>query len=203
MSEKVSAFWPVYIGKFQYLFFVINWNDFSNAITDSLERNLEILGQEIGLAGKVVQAYKGARWETFAEVKKKDGWPHDVFARFDTEQYPFMLVINTNFEEFNPQESLWAVVWFSDFRENPDTVSEIFGVLVKKIRQDENLFDYFKDLSVKQTTKEFVEYFEIKPGTFGTSVDVKAIQINIGGNVSRSTIIIGNSNKVQKSKKGK
>jgi hypothetical protein len=185
MSEKVSAFWPVHIGKFQYLFFVINWNDFSNTITESLERNFEILGQEIGLAGKVVQAYKSARWETFKEVKKKDGWPHDVFARFDSEQYPFMLVINTNFEEFSPKEDLWTVIWFSDFRDNPDTISEIFGNLVKKIRQDENLFVYFKNLAVKQTTKELAEYFEIKPGAFGISVDVNAILEDLGKSMQK------------------
>jgi len=180
MTEKVSALWPVQIGKFQYLFFIINWNDFSNAITESLERNVEILGQEIGLAGKVVHAYKHARWETFAEVKKKDGWPNDIDSRFDSEQYPFMLVINKNFEEFSPQENVWAVVWFSDFRENPDTISEIFSSLVKKIRQDEDLFAYFKGLTVKQTTKEFTEYFEIKPGAFGMSIDVKAILEDLG-----------------------
>ena len=29
MSEKVSAFWPVHIGEFEYLFFIVNWNDYS------------------------------------------------------------------------------------------------------------------------------------------------------------------------------
>ena len=144
--SKVSAFWPVQIGHFEYLFFVVNWNDFSNAITESLERNLDTLGQEIGLQGKVVQAYKGVRWETYQEVKGKEGWPYDVHARFDSEQYPFMLVIDSDFKQFDPQEDKWAVVWFSDFRENPDSISEIFGALVKKIRHDDGLFDYFKGL---------------------------------------------------------
>jgi hypothetical protein len=185
MSEKVSAFWPVEIGRFKYLFFLVNWNDFSNTITESLERNLETLGEEIGLQGKVVQAYKGARWETFEEVKKKEGWPYDVSARFDSEQYPFMLVVKTGFERFSPQEDTWAVVWFSDFRENPDSISEIFSTLLKKIRQDEPLFDYFSGLKAKQAAKGLVGYFELKPGVFGVSVDVKAILQDLGGFIQR------------------
>ncbi len=185
MSEKVSAFWPVQIGRFKYLFFVINWNDFSNAITESLERNLETLGQEIGLQGKVVQAYKAARRETYEEVEKKEGWPYDVHARFDLEQYPFMLVIDTDFEQFDPQQNNWTIVWFSDFRENPDSIFEIFSALVKKIRREDNLFDYFKSLKTKQTVKGLIDYFELKPGAFGVSVDVKAILFDLGEFIQR------------------
>jgi hypothetical protein len=185
MSEKVSAFWPVQVGKFQYLFFIVNWNDFSNQITASLERNIEILGQEIGIAGKVVQSYKSARGQTFDEVINKDGWPRNVSTRFESEQYPFMLVINKNFEDFSPPDDVWAVVWFSDFSDNPDRISEIFGTLVKKIRREEDLFAYFRSLTLKQNTKEFVDYFEIKPGAFGLSVDVKALLEDLGTSIQR------------------
>lgn len=185
MSEKVSAFWSVQAANFEYLFFVVNWNDFSNSITESLEKNLDVLGQEIGLAGKVVQAYKQARHETFEEVVAKNGWSAEMLRRFDDEQYPFLLVINTSFEAFSPEKDLWSVVWFSDFRDNPDTIPEIFGKLVKKVRRGENLFDYFKSLAMKQTTKEWADYFEIKPSIFGVALDVKAMLEDVGDAAKR------------------
>jgi hypothetical protein len=180
MSEKVSAFWPVQVGQFKYLFFVVNWSDFSTGITESLERNLEALGEGIGVQGLVVQAYKGARLETYQEVMGKEGWPYDVRARFESEQYPFMLIIDTNFKQFDPQENKWAAVWFSDFIEEKDSIPKTFAALVKKIRHGENLFDYFKGLNAKKAAKGLIGYFQIKPSVFGISVDVKALLSDLG-----------------------
>lgn len=175
MSEKVSAFWPVRIGRFEYLFFLVNWSDYSTSITDSLEKNLEIFGADLALRGKVIKAYRGRSWNTFEEVKKKENWPYDVRARFDIEQDPFMLIINEDFGIFDPKEHKWSIIWFSDFRENPDSIPRIFCSLVQKIRQNENLFDYFQSLATKKAAKAFIGYFEVKPGIFGISIDVKAI----------------------------
>lgn len=175
MSAKVSAFWPVEIRQSRYLFFIVNWNDYSNSITDSLERNLETFGKDLGLKGEVVQTYKDAKEQTFEEVRGKANWPYDVRARFDSEFYPFMVIINTDFESFDPQQNKWGIIWFSDFRDNPDSIPEIFGNLIRKIQQDEDLFDYFKNLSRKQAAKKFIGYFEMKPGIFGFSIDIKAI----------------------------
>ena len=132
--KKVTAFWPVEIGRFKYLFFVANWNDYTNSITESLEKNLEIFGKDLALKGKVIQSYKEAREQTFEEVKTKKDWPYDVRARFDSELYPFMLIINESFERFDPQANEWSIVWFSDFRDNPNSVSEIFGHASQKSR---------------------------------------------------------------------
>lgn len=185
MSEKVTAFWPVEIGRFKYLFFVANWNDYSSSITESLEKNLEIFGKDLALKGKVIQSYKEAKGQTFEEVKTKKDWPYDVRARFDSELYPFMLIINEGFERFDPQANEWSIVWFSDFRDNPNSISEIFGTLLKRIRENENLFDYFKALAKKQASKKFIGYFEMKPGIAGFSVDVKAILADFVGSIKK------------------
>jgi hypothetical protein len=84
---------------------------------------------------------------------------------------------------FRPQEDIWAVVWFSGFHENPDSTPEIFSTLVKKIQQDEDLFDFFRGLRTKQAAKGLVGYFELKPGTFGISIDVKAMLQDLGESI--------------------
>ncbi len=180
MSEQVTAFWPVQSGVFDYLFFVTNLNDYSSTISRSLEDNLEIFGSDLALKGKVIEAYSRAKWETFKEITDKESWPEKVKGRFEREQFPFMLVINKDFQEFNPNEHHWSVIWFSDFRDDPDSIPIIFSNLVRKIKQNINLFEYLSGLSRDAKTKDFSEYFEIKPGIFGVSVDVKAILLDIG-----------------------
>jgi hypothetical protein len=91
-----------------------------------------------------------------------------------------MLVINKGFENFNPGDHHWGIIWFSEFRDDPDSIPIIFSNLVKKIRQNINLFDFLSGLSRNDKTRDFSEYFEIKPGIFGVSVDVKAILLDIG-----------------------
>lgn len=186
MSEKVTAFWPVQVGRFKYLFFLISWNDYSNSITESLERNFEIFGRDLELKGKVIQAYQNAKGQTFEEVKRKIGWPDAVRDRLDSELYPFLLVINESFERFDPRGNEWSIIWLSDFRENQDSISEIFGMLLRRIRKDENLFDYFKSLFRKQAAKKFMDRIEMKPGIFGFSVDVKAILADLTKSVKKS-----------------
>ena len=180
MSEKVTAFWPVKSGIFEYLFFVTNWNDYSSTISKSLKDNLGAFGSDLGLKGKVIEAFSHAKWETFREITAKENWPEKVRNRFEEEQFPFMLVINKSFKDFNPADHHWSIIWFSDFRNDPDSIPIIFSNLVKKIKQNTNLFDYLSGLSQNEKTRDFSEYFEIKPGIFGVSVDVKAILLDIG-----------------------
>ena len=181
MSEQVSAFWPVQIGVFEYLFFVANWNDYSSTISSSLDSNLEKFGIGLGLKGKVIESYSHAKGDTFKEITQKDHWPYNVKERFEKEQFPFMLVIDESFEKFDPGKHRWGIIWFSDFVNDPNSVPKIFGSLVRKIRQDIDLFEYLISLARDHKTKEFTEYFEIKPGIFGISVDIKALLFDIGG----------------------
>jgi hypothetical protein len=75
MSEQVTAFWPVKSGIFEYLFFVANWNKYSSTISKSLKENLETFGTDLGLKGKVIEAYSHAKWETFKEITEKKTGP--------------------------------------------------------------------------------------------------------------------------------
>ena len=180
MSEKVSAFWPIHIGEFEYLFFIVNWNDYSSTISESLSTNLKQFGIDLELRGKVVEAYSHKKGETFQEIRKKNNWPVTMSKRFDDEQFPFMLIINESFQDFNPGEHCWAIIWFSDFVDDNNCIPNIFCSIIKTIRQERNLFKYFEHLARDKKIKKLTEYFEIKPGIFGCSIDVKAIIKDMG-----------------------
>ncbi|NQU56364.1 MAG: hypothetical protein HQ513_03955 [Rhodospirillales bacterium] len=106
----------------------------------------------------------------------KKSWPDDVGQRFDAEQDPFMLIIDKDFNEFNPELDRWGIVWFSNFSDKPDSIYKFFGCIARKVRRDEELFDYLSSVAHQEKYKKFGKYFELKkPELFGISIDVQAI----------------------------
>jgi hypothetical protein len=180
MSEQVSSFIPVVAGKQEYLFFLVTWNDFVTRITEELGKHREAFGEALGLQGSVVQSFRSATGKTFQEVLLKP-WPPKIVERMKSEQDPFMLIIGEDFEKFDPKVHRWSLVWFSDFWKKPDSIWRVFAVIAQKVQRGDSIFDYFYDVSRKEKYASFSKHFEIKPGVFGTSIDVKAILHDLFG----------------------
>lgn len=174
MSAQVSAFEQVTIGEFNYLFFVVTWNDYVTVITEEIEKQFEPFGADLGAKGLVVRAFKNASTSTFDEIRVKP-WPEDIQDRFDNEQDPFMLIINKDFQTFNPRHDRWSVLWFSDYTEKPERIYKVFGKIANKIRKGENVFDFLRTATNKSRLQKWVQFFSFSPEIFGISIDVKAI----------------------------
>jgi len=103
-------------------------------------------------------------------------WPDEIRERFNSEQEPFMLVIEKSFNEFNPESDRWGIVWFSNFYDNPESVYRLFSALARKVRQNEDVFVFLSAITRKDKYKKFGKYFDLKkPEVFGVSIDVQAI----------------------------
>lgn len=174
MSEHVSSFDRVSIGDFEYLFFVITWNDYQTSVTEEIEKQVEAFGEDLNVKGKVVRAFKSATYKTAAEIINKK-WPNEILKRFENEQDPIMLIIDTGFHEFNPELHSWSIIWFSDFFNQPEKIYKIFGQIARKTKKGESIFDFFKLIAIKDTAKKWARCFEYKPTIFGISIDVKAV----------------------------
>ena len=174
MSEQVTSFIPIETGKQKYLFFLVTWNDFVTPITEELMKHREAFGEALGLHGSVIQAYRSATGKTYQEVLFKD-WPTKITERMQSEQDPFMLVIGEDFKGFNPKTHRWSLVWFSDFWKKKNSIWRVFAALAQKVRIDEDIFNYLEGVSRKQKYAAISKYIEIKPGLYGTSIDVKSI----------------------------
>ncbi|NQU56365.1 MAG: hypothetical protein HQ513_03960 [Rhodospirillales bacterium] len=48
MSEQVSTFLPVEIGKMNYLFFLITWNEYASQIAEELDKQFAPFGEDLG-----------------------------------------------------------------------------------------------------------------------------------------------------------
>lgn len=175
MSEQVSTFLDVDVGSKRYLFFIVTWNDYVTKLGEELDKQFVAFGEDLGLTGSVIKAYKSAGRSSFYEVLNKS-WPDEIRTRFDSEQDPFMLVVDRNFKDFDPGLHQWAIVWFSNFYGDPGSLYRLFGALSRKTRMGEDVLAYLKSITRKEKFKKLGKYFELKkPEIFGISVDVKAI----------------------------
>ena len=92
-----------------------------------------------------------------------------------------MLVIENNFDAFDPSLGRWSVVWFSDLADKPEVLWRVFAALAKKIQRGEDIFKYLESLSRGGKYDAIAKYIEVKPGLFGTTVNVKAIAEDLLG----------------------
>ena len=185
MTAHVSSFDSVKIGDFDYLFFIVCWNELQTDLTKELEEHFVPFGSDIGHKGVVVKAFKRAYYSTAEEMEAKK-WPEGMRKRFDAEQDPFMLIINTSFGEFGPEQHPWGIIWFSDFRDQPDRIYRIFGELGRKTRKGEDIFQYLHSTAMKDSFRKLAKYFEIKPQIFGVAIAAKAIFEDVTGIISGS-----------------
>ena len=175
MSEKVSSFFHVTVKDYKYLFLICGWNDFVTSIKEELEKQTDPFGEALGINGKVIQPYKSKHEQTFNEVVRKD-WPDEIANRIGKEQDPFMVIINTDFKDFDPTKSPWAIIWFSDYRGETDSIYRLFGGLAQKVRYNEDLLDYLKGLSRKEKFKKISKYIDLESTKiFGVTINFNAI----------------------------
>jgi hypothetical protein len=191
MSAKVSLFAPVSLGKFKYLFFIVGWTDYSTPLKDELAKQLDAFGADLGTSGMVLQPYRAHEFATFNEVLEKN-WPTDFRDRLEAEVDPCMLIIDRDFDAFDPKQDRWAVIWFSDLREvYAQELAHLFHKLALLSRQERDLLQYLKRLVLRHEVQDaaklgrLTKYFDLgKPEFFGISVDVQAIVTDVIGAIT-------------------
>ena len=175
MSGHMSSFENVLVQDYNYLIFVVFWNELETEFTNNLKEQAHSLGTALDELGFVVQPSKAkATYETAQQVKEKE-WPDEIIRKFDAEQFPFILIINNDFNSFNPKQHPWTIFWGSEDFSNVDQVHKLFSKILQLIRAGDNLFDYFEKHQNQPWYKKLFKHIEVKPGIFGVTVDAKGI----------------------------
>lgn len=186
-------FAPVRLGGFKYLFLIVGWNDYGTQLKEEMAKQLDAFGADLGTSALVLQAYKASEYRTFEEVSKKD-WPAEFRERLEADVDPCMLVIDRDFEAFDPANDRWAVIWFSDLSTYAKDLPRLFHKLAQLSRAGENVFECLKRLVLKERAKKAAKlgrvarYFEVKPQIFGISIDVGKIVEDMSSAVASKRI---------------
>lgn len=194
MSSKISNFMEAKIGDHPYLFLLFI-KGYQTQLKEALEKQVEAFGQDMGPGGGlVVQKFAQEIDDRAHEIISK-AWPAGFANRLEEETDPFMLIIDKDYKKFDPQHDRWAIIWFSDYKDNVSEVPNVLHRLAKLSREHNDIFAYVHSAARKKNLEkctEFVagvgKYFEFGkidiPWT-GVSIDVKAILADIAKGPSR------------------
>jgi len=164
-------------GKFRYSFFLL-YEDYIQAQTSfarELDLRLERFARNMKDDGVLVRPFLGDIERTKSDIMLKR-WTQDEMNQFG--KTPGLLVIDKDFDEFNPREHPWLYLniggHINDSPVSIDEYDDILETLAKIVADPER--DFFETaLPVIRRLKlaRFAEIFEAKPEIFGFSVDLK------------------------------
>ncbi|NHF60360.1 hypothetical protein FK220_013480 [Flavobacteriaceae bacterium TP-CH-4] len=174
MSSRVSTFEELKIGNFEYLFIVVEWNDYQGRVATEIEKHTDTFGAHLGIKGLIVKAYKKATYSTADQVLQKN-WPKDIQKKLKRSQDPIIIIIENDFSSFDPENNRWALIEFVGFYKKTDGIPKLFDTLATITSKEENLFDFLKKYKKKGSVKKILKYFEFKPGILGFSINGNAI----------------------------
>jgi hypothetical protein len=174
---KTSTFRHVNIGEFRYLFLLCSWHRYEDAIWTGLRQHASSFGEDIGEEGLLAVPYDSAAKNTIEEVLAKEGWSPALSDKMAKSDDPFLLVIDTSFAEFDPRAHRWAVLWFSDVE--PKDIPRLLGRFAGALRREEDLFALIEKRRRQRRLKSLAQFFEVKPGLFGCSVNLTAAALAV------------------------
>lgn len=187
MSAKVSTLLNVDPGGGRYVFLLIGWNDYADPVRDELNRQADAFGMDLGPSGVLVQAYPQRMFEIAEEVLGKP-WPPEIAERFQSDQDPVILILDRDWQSFDPREHPFGIIWVSRFSHEPRAVRPFLQRLALLSRRGD-VIAYLRDVATREQQAAVLDvaqrrigllarvasYVEIKPSVFGVAIDLKAI----------------------------
>jgi hypothetical protein len=163
-------------GKYRCLFFFVleDYVEAQTAFVRELDLQLERLGRNLKDAGAVVRPFSGDIDVTRQDVLAKN-WTNAELAKVgDT---PGLLMINVDFDEFDPRKHPWLHLAFAGaLREGKTPAGEfkdLLGDLAEAIkRSNEDVFTAARAVVYEVGLHEVAEIFEVSPEIFGISIDL-------------------------------
>jgi len=158
------------------LFFLL-YEDYIDAQTQfakELDRILERFARNLGDNGAVVRPFLGDIEKTKSHVLEK-AWTDDE--RQELQKTPSLLMINVDFDKFDPRNHQWMIFNFRDrMTQGISTVYDLDGILTSLAEiitsNESDIFSAANEIKHDVQPIDAVRIFEAKPGVFGFSIDL-------------------------------
>ena len=162
-------------GHHQYLFFLLlkdyiqEEHEFSRQMTASLER----FARDIGNAAALVRPFPGDIEATRRDVLRKP-WPPT--AKQEIRTTPSLLMIDSDFDAFDPREHSWLQIRIP-LQGHEDETRTMLEHLAKLVTSDldDDVFRRAHDLARGQEQPGLRKIIGLRPGVFGVSLDLWAL----------------------------
>lgn len=124
---------------------------------------------------KLVVPFAGDEGATKRDVLEKN-WTQRQ--REQIERTPGILIIDVDFDKFDPQANHWFFFSFRDLMSNYGDISffevvDLLSTLSLCCNSGDNIFALADSIARQRMLAELYDSFEIKPGIFGFTFDVK------------------------------
>jgi hypothetical protein len=151
-EREVNAFSEVTIGDDKYLFLLVDATLADNQ-PDSKELLVHAFGQALGHDATVIHTPREDAFNAWAEVSNKN-WPREIRSKMEDYHYPFILVIKEDFEEFDPSDHRFAILWLSVFGSEDDServeeLRKLLAGIARRVRSadDPDIFEYVESVA--------------------------------------------------------
>lgn len=168
-------------GRMRCLFFLLyeDYIDPQTTFVRELDHELERFARNLGHSGAVVRPFPGDIERTKSHVFDK---PWDDRQRQELDKTPSLLMINVDFDLFNPQEHPWFLLHFGHKMEHGISSVYEFRKIFQQIAEavnnaDVDPFEVARASYYEIHPSDAVKIFEVKPGILGFSIDlVKGVE---------------------------
>jgi len=154
MTERISTLDKVGLNGGECLFVIVNESSQNTPIQKALQREVPTFGTVLAERGWVAQAHETNPGSIFEEFKAKP-WQPEVLARIANEGSPFMLVLKTDFDKFDPAKDNWFIVWFSGIGHAATAIGQVFDALGREVKSERDLFE-FLETKINGTNRPFL-----------------------------------------------
>jgi hypothetical protein len=132
----------------------------SDRVRQALLAETHDIGRQMRDRGAVVVPYEEQIATTFLELTAKP-WRDEIRARMDATLYPFLVILETDFSDFDPGRDRSAIIWLEDFADRPDRVWEATAKLTRLVTDEEaDLFDVLAEVERAARAQERAEAVE-------------------------------------------
>lgn len=145
MTEHISSLKGLTLRASKYIFVLTNEHDEQSEIQRGLDKFAGKFGDSIGLSGRMIRATSHASSSNFGDLVKKN-WPASIIAQMHSNQAPFLVMIKSDFDNFDPMESDWRIVWFANAKSPRTSLGNFFDALEASIETEDGIFGFLDQI---------------------------------------------------------
>jgi len=145
MTDKVSTLNTVELRGSEYIFLHVSKDDQHTDLQRILIKYIDSFGSKVGGAARAVLPTENTSKIHFDQVSEKN-WQEPIEDLMQKNDAPFLLIFNKNFDEFDPRNDNWRIVWFLTAKDPRKSIPEFFGVFRETIKDKGDIFEYLDDV---------------------------------------------------------
>ncbi|MDP7391992.1 MAG: hypothetical protein QGH07_09130, partial [Alphaproteobacteria bacterium] len=136
MTEYVSEFCEVMLRGCKFILLLAKKAHDVTDIQKVLNKFSDTFGTNAKLDARLVRSHKETSEQTLYDIIHKP-WPEQFEHRLRSTTSPFLLIIDTDFQLFDPQRDEWRLIWFYDLKAPRRSIERLLDAFLRSLQRNE------------------------------------------------------------------